>query len=273
MTDDPKSPRKNAPVEPVGAATILLIRDSAEGVEVFMVVRHREIDFASGALVFPGGEVDPGDHDPALRDRAGASRDLTDDAFALRVAAIRETFEEASVLLARPRGGAALIDADRLAQIVTRHRAALHGGDITLREILEAEDMDLACDLLTPFSHWITPEAQRRRFDTHFFLAPAPSRLAARHDGVESVDSIWIRPSIALEDAEAERRTVVFPTRMNLGVLGRSQTVAEAIQAARDTPIVTVLPKVRQVEGGRILQIPEEAGYGISEIFIQYTAS
>jgi 8-oxo-dGTP pyrophosphatase MutT (NUDIX family) len=263
----PSSGRPAAPVTPVGAATVLLLRDGAEGLEVFMVVRHREIDFASGALVFPGGKVDPGDQEPALR---GAGGDLSAADLAFRVAAIRETFEEAGVLLARPRGGARLIDAERLERIARRHRQPLHDGAIAMRDIVEAEELELACDLLVPFAHWVTPEGQRRRFDTHFFLAAAPEQVAARHDGTESVDSVWIRPAAALADAESGRRIVVFPTRMNLGKLGRDRTVRAALETARGTAIVTVMPTSRKVEGGRLLKIPLEAGYGVSEILVNY---
>ena len=266
MTNDAKS--SSRPVTPVGAATVLLLRDGAGGLAVFMVVRHREIDFASGALVFPGGKVDPGDAEPALQGGG-----LAPAAMALRVAAIRETFEEAGVLLARPRGGTDLIDAERQGRIAQRHRDPLHDGAITMREIVAAEDIELACDLLVPFAHWVTPEGQRRRFDTHFFLAAAPERVTARHDGTESVDSVWIRPADALADGEAERRTVIFPTRMNLAKLSRDDSVQATLETARNTAVVTVLPKVRKVDGGRLMQIPLEAGYGVSEVLVTYAGA
>jgi 8-oxo-dGTP pyrophosphatase MutT (NUDIX family) len=268
MTNDATAPSQ--PVTPVGAATVLLLRDGGGGLEVFMVVRHRNIGFAPGALVFPGGKVDPGDAEPALQ---GDNGGLEPAAHALRVAAIRETFEEAGVLLARPRGSADLIDAQRQESIAQRHRDALHDGAITMHEIVAAEDIELACDLLVPFAHWVTPEGQRGRFDTHFFLAAAPEQVAARHDGTESVDSVWIRPADALADGEAGRRTVVFPTRMNLAKLGRDDSVRAALETARNTTVVTVMPKVRKVEGGRLMQIPLEAGYGVSEILVTYAGA
>jgi 8-oxo-dGTP pyrophosphatase MutT (NUDIX family) len=267
MTNDAKS--SSRPVTPVGAATVLLLREGAHGLEVFMVVRHREIDFASGALVFPGGKVDPGDDEPALQ----GGGDLAPAALAFRIAAIRETFEEAGVLLARPRGGTDLIDAGRQERIAQRYRDPLHDGAITMREIVAAEDLELACDLLVPFAHWVTPEEQRRRFDTHFFLAAAPEQVAARHDGTESVDSLWIRPADAVADGQAGRRTVIFPTRMNLAKLGRNDNVQAALETARNSAVVTVLPKVRKVEGGRLMQIPLEAGYGVSEVLVNYAGA
>jgi 8-oxo-dGTP pyrophosphatase MutT (NUDIX family) len=272
---EPIEKEKKTPVTPVGASTVLLLRDGvahggAAGLEVFMVVRHHEIDFASGALVFPGGKVDPGDGDPALAGRCGGVLAVGRE---FRVAAIRETFEEAGIFLARPRGAADLLDPDRHGRIVEKYHAALDAGDIVIRDVVEAEDLDLACDLLVPFAHWITPEWQRRRFDTHFFAARTPEKLLARHDGTESVDSVWITPADALADAEAERRTVVFPTRMNLGKLGRSATVEAALAAARATPVVTVLPQVEMVEGGRFIRIPAEAGYGVTGELVRYASS
>jgi len=261
---------KKTPVEAVGASTVLLLREGDPGLEVFMVVRHHQIDFASGALVFPGGKVDPGDSDPALVERCG---DVPGESLGFRVAAIRETYEEAGVFLARPRGTAELLDPDRHERISEKYHAALDAGDIVIRDIVEAEDLDLACDLLVPFAHWITPEWQRRRFDTHFFIARTPALLLPQHDGTESVDSVWISPAQALADAEAEKRTVVFPTRMNLGKLGRSDTVEAALVAARAQPVVTVLPQVEEVDGGRFIRIPEAAGYGTTGELVTYGSS
>ena len=261
------------PVTPVDAATVLLIRDSADGIEVFMVVRHSKIEFAGGALVFPGGRVDPEDGDPSLEGHRGMHGTLPPRLMALRVAAIRETFEEASVLLARARGGSELIGAERHAALVARYREPVYHGEITMAEMAARENLDLACDMLVPFAHWITPESRPKRFDTHFFLAPTPFRVDAQHDGTESVDSVWITPAAAIADAEAQRRSVMFPTRMNLKVLGQSSTVAEALGAAAAKEVVTVLPKSEKVDGGRIMHIPAEAGYGDSKFFVDYAGA
>jgi 8-oxo-dGTP pyrophosphatase MutT (NUDIX family) len=270
---NPHAPKPKKPVTPVDAATILLIRDSDDGIEVFMVVRHQKIEFAGGALVFPGGRVDPEDADPSLDGHRGMHGTLPEREMALRVAAIRETFEEASVLLARERGGSELIGADRHAALVERYREPIYHGEITMAAMAARENLDFACDLLVPFAHWITPESRPKRFDTHFFLAPAPYRVDARHDGTESVESVWITPAAAIADAEAGRHSVMFPTRMNLSVLGRSDTVADAMEAARNKQVVTVLPRAEKVEGGRIMHIPEEAGYGDSKFFVDYAGA
>ena len=248
-------------VQPVPAATILLVRDAGAGLEVFMVERHHEIDFATGALVFPGGKLDPGDRDPRALARCAPTADPADEgALALRITAIRETFEEAGVLLARPRGASTLVAPERSREIGRRHRARLLADERGVADIAEAEDLELATDLLVPFAHWITPEFMPKRFDTHFFLVPAPWGQAAAHDGSESVDSAWITPSLALAEAEAGRRTIVFPTLLNLRKLGCSASVAEALERARRDPIVTVLPRVERREGRAVVRIPPEAG-------------
>jgi 8-oxo-dGTP pyrophosphatase MutT (NUDIX family) len=253
------------PKEPLLSATILLVRDGARGLEVFMVQRHHRIDFATGAMVFPGGKLEPGDHAPALRARTRGCEGLADPDLALRAGAIRETFEEAKVLLARRRGSADLLTGAEVLALEERHRAALDAHEIAIDALAEREDLELACDALVPFAHWITPEFMPKRFDTWFFLVAAPPDQVAVHDGRESVDSVWIRPQDAVAEAESGRRTIIFPTLLNVKKLGRSATVAEAIAAARRDEIVTVLPRVADTERGRMMLIPIEAGYELSE--------
>lgn len=252
----------DTPLKP--AATILLLRDGAQGLEVFMVVRHHQIDFASGALVFPGGKVDHGDMAAEVRAHCHGADGLDDDLLAMRVGAIREAFEECGVLLARPRGSDQLVDGARLASLAP-YRDRLNNGELEIGSFLTSEDLILACDMLTPYAHWITPNMMPKRFDTHFFLAPAPDDHVAEHDGSESVDSVWIRPDDAVREADEGKWTVIFPTRVNVEKLGRSGSVEEALAAARAAKIVTVEPRVKKKEGGAVLQIPAEAGYGLTE--------
>ena len=252
-----------APSVPVPAATILMLRDSPRGLEVFMVVRHHQIDFASGALVFPGGKADPEDFDPALMPfLEGAAEDP--DMRAIQVASIRESFEECGVLLAREAGADSLISATRLASL-DDYRDQLHKGRLSILEFVKRENLRLACDRLVHFAHWVTPDMMPKRFDTHFFLAEAPADHLAIHDGHESVDSVWITPAQALADAAAGTRTVIFPTLRNIEKLGRHDTVAEAIQAAAASPTVRVLPWTERRDDGTWLCIPIEADYDVSE--------
>ena len=250
------------------AATILLVRDGTNGLEVFMVVRHHAIDFASGALVFPGGRVDENDHDVASQPDLCPNPDcLLTTEMAFRVAGVRETFEECGVLFARPRGEDALIGADQLRQVEETHRAPLANGEIGFDAVLTAHNLLPATDLLVPFAHWITPAHQPKRYNTQFFLAPAPSEHLAVHDGHESVDSVWMTPQQVIAETKSGRFKLVFATEMNLMKLAQSATVAEAIAAAQAAPVVTVQPQVVSRDGTRRkMRIPLEAGYG-GEIF------
>ncbi len=298
----PQSGKRVAPALP--AATVLLVRDAPSGLEVFMAERHRGSAFAQGALVFPGGRAEPADGDPAVHARCAGTEGLTRDQITLRVAAIRETFEESGVLLARPcgappQGKAAqrprtarpkaaqrgkaerrqaparsaqvseggppqeLIRAERLAALGAR--GEIHAGRLSLAALLEREDLELTCHLLVPFAHWITPEFMPKRYDTHFFVAAAPADQVAVHDGAELVDSLWIAPGEAEAQGRAGRRTIIFPTLMNLGKLARSRSVEAALEAARRDPVVAVLPHVERRGDSRVVCIPEEAGYALNE--------
>ena len=261
MTEIAKPPRP--------ASTILLLRDgvTTKGeIEVFMMVRHYEIDFNSGALVFPGGSVDKGDQEiianPALY--SGEGLDAADLSF--RIAAIRETFEESGILLARPRGSKSLVDGRRAAEIEAAHRTELCDGKTTFLKVLTVNGMLLALDELVPYAHWITPEGMPKRFDTWFFLAAAPPEQIGAHDGRESTDSIWVSPREALEGGETGRFKLPFPTTRNLIRLGKQGSVKAALDDSRGKTIVTVMPVMTKLNGGRQLRIPLEAGYD-GEVF------
>jgi 8-oxo-dGTP pyrophosphatase MutT (NUDIX family) len=257
-------------IAPRPASTILLLRDSVVAmaeIEVFMMVRHYEIDFNSGALVFPGGSVDKGDNEiTARRELYSGGEGLDAASLSFRIAAIRETFEESGILLARPRGSRALIDAKRASEIEAANRAALCDGKTTFSKVVADNGVSLALDELVPYAHWITPEGMPKRFDTWFFLAAAPPEQAGAHDGKESTDSIWLSPREALAGGESGRFKLPFPTTRNLIRLGKQNTVKAALDHARGKPIVTVMPVMTKLNGGRQLRIPREAGYD-GEVF------
>ena len=256
-------------VAPRPASTILLLRDNAasQEVEVFMMVRHYEIDFNSGALVFPGGSVDKGDNEIIARPELYSGAEGLEAAdLSFRIAAIRETFEESGILLARPKRSNALVDARRAQEIEAAHRTALCEGKTTFLNVLADHGMLLALDLLVPYAHWITPEGMPKRFDTWFFLAAAPPEQAGAHDGKESTDSIWVSPREALAGGESGRFKLPFPTTRNLIRLGKQPGVKAALEDCRGKPIVTVMPIMTKLNGGRQLRIPLEAGYD-GEVF------
>jgi 8-oxo-dGTP pyrophosphatase MutT (NUDIX family) len=246
------------------ASTTLLLRDSAATgeIEVFMMVRHHQIEFNSGALVFPGGSVDQGDREVVARgDLFTGDHGLDANALGFRVAAIRETFEESGILLAHPKGSPDLVDARRAGEIEAACRVPLCEGKMTFLDVLAGNNLSLALDELVPYAHWITPEGMPKRFDTFFFLAAAPPDQLGAHDGRESTDSVWVSPREALEGGESGRFKLPFPTTRNLIKLGKQASVASALEDARGKPIVTVMPVMTRLNGGRQLHIPREAGY------------
>src|SRR5215475_7218081 len=193
-------------VTPRPASTTLILRDSPGkgGIEVFMMVAHHQIEFNSGALVFPGGSIDRGDQEIVARPELhGGGQGPDESALSFRVAAIRETFEESGILLARPKDSNRLIDADRARKIEAACRARLCEGKITFLNVLIDHDLLLALDELVPSAHWITPEGMPKRFDTWFFLATAPPDQLGAHDGNESTDSMWVTPHEALNGGES----------------------------------------------------------------------
>lgn len=233
-----------------------------------MLERHAKSEFLPDLYVFPGGRVDPGDRE--LADRvAGVSEveaieraHTVDASLALGffVAAIRETFEEAGVLLARRRGEAELVSGDLVAAL-GRHRLDIQSGELAFRQIVESEDLELAADRLAIHGQWITPEVVPRRFDTLFFSAAAPTDHIAAHDGVESTDSVWIRPEDALAQARRKERQMIFPTLANLQTISGFNDVDAVIQNSRARKVVPVLPSIAVDGEKRRMVIPDDAGY------------
>lgn len=253
-----------APSEPRLSATILLLRDAAPKPEVLMVKRHYQIDFAAGALVFPGGKAAAADASPDWDDWTdGDYGPVQQDA---RIAAIREAYEESGLLLARRRAvrgpGAPLVGAD-IADLLAPHRSAVDRGEMSFLTLMKEHDLVLALDSLVHFGHWVTPVMMPKRFDTHFYLAPAPLWQIAAHDGRETTDAVWLSADEALLQELDGKATIIFPTRMNLKKLTRATSVDQAVGLFASEPVVSVLPKAgKSPDGEPCLYIPEEAGYG-----------
>jgi 8-oxo-dGTP pyrophosphatase MutT (NUDIX family) len=248
------------PSEPRAAATILLVRNDPE-FEVLMVKRHHQIDFASGALVFPGGKIDPADSHEAWADYCHGWTETPEDERVLRIAAIREAFEEAGVLLARTHTGERWGGDER----VVAAQQSIANGNGSFLELIQSVNLRLDLGALVKFARWITPENMPKRFDTWFYLARAPHDQLAICDGREAVDAEWIRPGHALELAQSGQRTIIFPTRMNLKLLAESDHPDAAEKLALARADVTVLPWIEQRPHGKVLVIQPDAGYGAVE--------
>src|SRR5579862_1837618 len=261
------------------AATIMLVRDAADAsgpaLEVCMLRRHVDSDFVGGAYVFPGGKVDDDDRSTAAgdastgRDDVEASDLLGVEAggLAFWVAALRECFEEAGVLLAYPEAaspGAPLID---MAGAEARTRLAagrheLNAGAIGFLDLLTREGLRLADDRVHYFSHWITPEPAPKRYDTRFFVAALPPYQVPVHDDHETVDTVWVRPADALARAAAGEFDLIFPTMKNLEAISRFARAEELLTAAAAVERVpTVLPRVVADHNGFRILLPGDEGY------------
>ncbi|MDF1735061.1 MAG: NUDIX domain-containing protein [Minwuia sp.] len=254
---------KYADVVPRPASSILLIRDTEAGLEVFMVKRHHKIDFASGAMVFPGGKVDPEDSDAEARAATIGAEHFDDTQLGFRVSAIREAFEETGVLIATQKDGSELTAA-RTNELKDRYAARLEKNQVTMGQMATAEGLAIRVDRLEAFAHWITPPVMPKRFDTPFFIAEAPEAQidGALHDGKEAVESVWTTPAAVMEQVDRGEVTMVFATRLNLQLLGEASNVAEAMAAAaRRTPVI-VTPHVYVKDGRRMIDIPADAGFG-----------
>jgi 8-oxo-dGTP pyrophosphatase MutT (NUDIX family) len=212
----------------------MLVRDR-QGLEVLIVRRHGGLQFGPGAWVFPGGKLDAQDLDPAWQAESNGWAELDGEDRCLRLCAIRETFEEAGILLGRA-GLGRLGDAASAAAL----RTEVITGDLSFRQAIKALGLGLDLNLLTPFSRWITPEHQTIRFDAAFYIARAPEGQSAICDGRETTAAEWLTPSDALALADAEHRVLMRPTRANLELLGASACVATALQAAKEGAIATV---------------------------------
>lgn len=226
------------PAMPLPAASILLVRDTENGLEVLMQERPKTMSFAPGAFVFPGGKVDAADSLYPTTYKDGA----------LRVSAIRELYEEAGVLLAEQMQGKP--DAHE-----TAHEFIIN---------VNSSKLALALDSLVFFAHWVTPEVMPKRFDTHFYLAHDIHSQTVAPSASETVSTHWLRPGEVLRGWEEEKLPLMFPTRLNLMKLARWNTVKEALECATSLPVYRVLPSLSSADGVRTVSIPDAAGYGVT---------
>jgi len=275
------------------AATVMLIRDArggrdepglgdgpaigdGPGIEVCMLRRNLASEFVAGAYVFPGGSVDPEDRGPeaealcrGLTDaEASAILSLDSGGLAFWVAALRECFEEAGVMLAQRREAGhpdgELLDTRHpdLAERFAAHRDAVNDGTARLLDVCEQEGLVLAADTVHYVSHWITPELAPKRYDTRFFITAAPPGQVARHDDAETIATIWIRPGDALARQAAGDIELLPPTMTNLRSLEPFRSTGEVMAWARQvTDVPTVLPVVLFEDGHLLVLRPGDPGY------------
>lgn len=248
---------------PTPAAGVILLRD-APSLEVLMTERHQTMGFAAGALVFPGGKIDPADRDPAWAEYCDGW-DLIDENWrAAAVAALREAFEEAGVLLARLSSGGDLGHED-VARLCARWRRPLAESNEAFLPMLREEGLRLTLGRLIPFAHWIAPPGLHRRFDTRFFAAPCPKGQIASADGGEATEAIWLSPAFALAEAQAGRRQLIFPTKRKLELLTLARDTAATLRGAAERPVEPIMPSVEMRGGEPWLVIPDHLGYPVTE--------
>ena len=258
----------NAEIIAVPAATVTLVRDGRHGLEVLMMQRNLQSGFVPGNYMFPGGALDPQDAAfetyalcEGLTDaQASAALEVASGGLAYWVAAIRESFEEAGLLLACEAGGAIveLIREDVIERFST-HRRAVDEGSRSLAAIVREEGLRIAAGRLAYFGHWITPVGGPRRYDTRFFIAEAPPAQAPLHDNRETISHLWIAPGTALDRNRAGGFKMRRPTTRTLELFAGYERTASLLRAMREQKSVpAILPRIGR-DGRRLL--PGEAGY------------
>ncbi|HEY6623922.1 MAG TPA: hypothetical protein VIX85_08825 [Acidimicrobiales bacterium] len=274
----------SVPVRP--AATVLLVRDAVgehgePAIEVCMLRRNLGASFAAGAHVFPGGSVDDGDRDPAFdslcRGRtdaeASATLGLPRGGLSFWVAAVRECFEEAGVVLAYPAGNgtepsvtgsSGLLETSEPAVWArfAAHRDELNAGRARFAEMCRTEGLELATDGLHYISRWITPEFMPKRFDTRFFVCASPPGQVAVHDDAETIATVWMRPADAVDASRRGELDLLPPTLANLGTVGRYATTAALLDAAATMTEMPAMEAVVATAAGEFKVLhPGDEGY------------
>jgi 8-oxo-dGTP pyrophosphatase MutT (NUDIX family) len=248
-------------VVPKRAATVMLLRDTADGTAVHMLRRRASMAFAGGAYAYPGGGVDPRDDRPVRW--AGPSLDVwagrlgvddTASAQAIVCAAVRETFEEAGILLAGPTPDTVV--GDTTGDDWEADRQALVDRGLSFADFIDRRGLVLRSDLLGAWARWITPEFEPRRYDTWFFVAALPEGQRARNVSTEAESTVWISPADATDGYDKGELLMMPPTVATLRTLQAFRTSAEALAAAAGQDMTPVLAKARLEDGEVVLSWP-----------------
>ncbi|MDQ2741590.1 MAG: hypothetical protein M3Z66_04740 [Chloroflexota bacterium] len=258
------------PVQSVDASTVILVRHGqpvGTPWQCFMVRRHVRSEFASDVYVFPGGKVDAADAALEMLARVDSEPhplehgEPQDRWLALKVAAIRELFEEAGVLLARDSDGNPLRVDELSAEHLARWRKRLQADGVSFLDMLREEDLRLAAGRLHPFSHWITPTALPRRYNTLFWVAYLPDGQTPLHDEHETTAGIWIAPKEALERSRQGDFPLVFATVKHLERMARYPSIEQMIAETSEADLEPITPKLIHEHGEARLLLPGEVGY------------
>ncbi len=240
---------------------MLLLRDSPDGVEVYLLRRVRGMPFAGGMTAYPGGGVDVRDAEadlswtgPVPAQWAASFHCAEPLARELVCAAVRETFEESGVLLASAIDGSSL---DPSSVEWETDRLALLSRERSLSEVFAAHGVTLRADLLRPWAHWITPEAEPRRYDTKFFTAAVPAGQEPRNVSGEADEAAWVRVVDALAENEQGTRMMLPPTLVTLTDLVGHATVADVLEAAPKQPLTPVVPRLVVRDGREYVEMPD----------------
>ncbi len=251
------------------AATVLLLRDGLAGLEVHLLRRTRGMPFAGGMTAYPGGGVDPRDGDtdvawagPLPAEWAASLHCDERVARELVCAAVRETFEEAGVLLAGSPDGHDVVP-DVSGDDWEAQRQALLTRQLSLAELLAGRGLALRADLLRPFAHWITPPQESRRYDTRFFAAALPAGQEARDVSGEADEVSWLTPEVALAEMRAGTRPMLPPTIHTLGQLAAFPDVASALAGSPPAPLAPIMPELRTTPEGRFAELPDGTRIGL----------
>jgi 8-oxo-dGTP pyrophosphatase MutT (NUDIX family) len=256
------------------ASTVILGKPSKSGFwELFLARRHQKQSFMAGAYVFPGGQVEKDDNNPQLKkyikaaDNFNPSRILQEDslpcteALGFFIAAIRETFEEVGILLGgNTAGDFASFHKKDIRNRYNDYRRKLNVSQITLMEIAQKESILFFPDTLIPYAHWITPDFEKMRFDTRFFLALLPPEQKTVADTVELTQSLWVTPQKALEMHCQKEIILMPPTLKTIEELSAFKNIDELFSAAKTKTIYPILPQL----AGNSLKLPHDPEYSIN---------
>jgi 8-oxo-dGTP pyrophosphatase MutT (NUDIX family) len=259
-------------VVPRPAATVLTLRDGANGYEILMLRRNVLSDFMGGAYVYPGGAVDEedGDDDLAygLNDRIASARlGVTEGGLAYYVASLRELFEEAGLLIACDNDGepARLTERSDLERLAAQRRA-LNAGELRFVDMLREENLRVDLRGVAYLAHWVTPVGLPRRYDTRFFVALAPAGQLATHDAGETVDDQWVRPVEALAAHARGEFTMMPPTVHNMEAVANFPQADDVLAYARSLgPVAAIRPRAVPRDGGPEILLPGDEGFDDNE--------